>query len=74
MKVYSGMEVQFHSFLTSAQMEFNGHLHGPVSLSPEKTPGTQWTGGWVDPRARFDGCETEKRFCPYSVSSKVDNL
>jgi hypothetical protein len=33
--------------------------HAPTALCPwERTPGTHWTGGWVDPRA---GLDTEAR-------------
>jgi hypothetical protein len=50
-----GVEVQLHSFLTSA-------LHGGewlVSRSGrftlrERAPGTHWIGGWVGPRAVLD--------------------
>jgi hypothetical protein len=31
-----------------------------AALPPEKTPGTQRTGGWVGPGAGLDGCGEEK--------------
>jgi hypothetical protein len=55
-------------------MEFNGYLHAPASLSSEKISGSHWTGGWVGPRARFDGFEAEKYFGSYSVSCQFDNV
>jgi hypothetical protein len=40
-------------------MMVSGQRHAPAALYPgERTPGTHWTGGWVDPRA---GLDTEAR-------------
>jgi hypothetical protein len=36
-------------------MGVSGQRQAPASLYPrEKTSGTDWTGGWMDPRARLD--------------------
>jgi hypothetical protein len=36
-------------------------LHAPAALPPgERAPGTQWIGGWVDPRASLDDVEKRK--------------
>jgi hypothetical protein len=52
-------------FLPRHSMEVSGQRHAPAALCPgEKTPGTHWTGGWVDPKA---GLVTEARgkiICP----------
>jgi hypothetical protein len=40
-------------------MEMNGQHHAPAALNPgQRTPGTHWIEGWVDPRA---GLDTEAR-------------
>jgi hypothetical protein len=41
-------------------MGVSGQHHAPAALLPpgERTPGTHWTGGWVDARA---GLDTEAR-------------
>ena len=36
-------------------MEVGDKLHAPVALTPGKSPGTHYTGGWVVPRADLDG-------------------
>jgi hypothetical protein len=39
----------------------SGQLHSPVALPPgERAPGTDWIGGWVDPRASLDDLEKRK--------------
>ena len=37
-------------------MGVGGYRHAPAALPPVKIPGNHYTGGWVDPRARVDGC------------------
>jgi hypothetical protein len=37
MKMYGGMDVQVHVFLTSA-LVVSGQLHAPAALPPEKKP------------------------------------
>jgi hypothetical protein len=44
-----------YSFTTSALHGVSGQLHASAALyHRERTPGTLWTGGWVDPRAGQD--------------------
>jgi hypothetical protein len=53
MKVYGGLDVWTHLFLTSA-------LAGGEWLASRLgrfTPGTHWIGGWVDLRAGLDDME-----------------
>jgi hypothetical protein len=39
----------------------SSQLHAPAALYPgERAPGTQWRGGWVDPRAGLDDVEKRK--------------
>ena len=33
----------------------NGQQHAPAELYPEERPGTNFTGGWVGPKAGLDG-------------------
>ena len=33
-----------------------GQRHAPAALPPRERPGTHCTGGWVGPRAGWDGC------------------
>ena len=33
-----------------------GQLHAPAALHLGKSPGTNFTGGWVGPREGLDGC------------------
>jgi hypothetical protein len=59
MKVYWGVNVQIHIFLTSALAGGDWSASRPVRFTPrERAPGTHWIGGWVDPTAGLD--DTEK--------------
>jgi hypothetical protein len=51
MKMYWGLEVQFHAFLTSALDggEWSASRPGRFTLR-ERAPGTHWTRGWMCPR------------------------
>jgi hypothetical protein len=45
-------------------MGLSGQHHAPAALYPgEKTPGTHWTGGWMDPRAGLDAGARRKILC-----------
>ena len=50
-RLRAGIEVQLHSFLTSALDGVGGQ-----NQTPGKEPGTHGTGGWVSPRASLDWC------------------
>jgi hypothetical protein len=58
MKVYGGVDVQIHIFLTSALVggEWSSSRPGRFTLR-ERAPGTHCIGGWVDPRAGLDKME-----------------
>jgi hypothetical protein len=43
------VEVQLHSFLTSA-LEVSGQLQAPAALLPRKN--RHWKGGWMGPHSR----------------------
>jgi hypothetical protein len=61
MKAYGGVDVYIHIFLTSALAV--GELsasHPGCFTRGERTPGTHWIGGWVDPRAGLDNVEKRK--------------
>jgi hypothetical protein len=40
------------------------HHARPHFTSGERTPGTHWTGGWVDPRAGLDAEARREILCP----------
>jgi len=42
-------------FMTAALDGVSGQQHAPAALYPRERPGTQFTGGWVGPRAGLDG-------------------
>jgi hypothetical protein len=55
MKMYGGMEVQFHAFLTWAPTwRWVLLLTPPPHYHQGKRPGTRWIGGWVGRRAGLD--------------------
>jgi hypothetical protein len=58
MKVYGGVDVYIHIFLTSALAggEWSASRPGLFTVG-ERAPGAHWIGGWVDPRAGLDNVE-----------------
>jgi hypothetical protein len=55
MKTYWRVEVQLHSFLTSALDGGECSASHPGRFIPrERDPGTHWIGGWVGLRAVLD--------------------
>jgi hypothetical protein len=58
MKVYGGVDVYIHVFLTLAVV---GGEWSASRLSPftpgERAPSTHWIGGWVGPRTDLDDME-----------------
>jgi hypothetical protein len=75
MKMYRGVDVQIHIFLTSALTEVSGQLHAPTALprvkgtTGERVPGTHWLGGWVGPRAGLDDVEKRKILDPTRIQT-----
>jgi hypothetical protein len=58
MKTYGGVDVETHIFLTCSLVE--GECSASRSgrfTSAERTSGTHWIGGWVNPRASLDDLE-----------------
>jgi hypothetical protein len=61
MKVYEGMDVQIHIFLTSALIGGEWSASRPVRFTPaERAHDTHWIGGWVDARAGLEYLEKLK--------------
>jgi hypothetical protein len=58
MKSDRGVELQLHSFLTSEQAGGKWSTSGPGHF----TPGTHWTGGWLNPRSGLDILEKKNFF------------
>jgi hypothetical protein len=50
-------------------MELSGQLHAPAALSPEKDPGTHWTGSWVGTKADLDAVDKFVIACPCQESN-----
>jgi hypothetical protein len=63
MKMYRGVDVQTHVFLTSALVGSESSASRPGRFTPGgSAPGTHWRGGLVDPRAGLDDLERIKFF------------
>jgi hypothetical protein len=61
MKVYGGVDVLIHVFLTSALIGGEWSASHPGRFTPGKrAPRTHWIGSWVDPRAGLDDVEKRK--------------
>jgi hypothetical protein len=55
MKTYGGVEVQLHTFLTSALVGGEWFVSRAGCFTPgERAPGTHWERGRVNPRAGLD--------------------
>jgi hypothetical protein len=71
MKMYGGVDVQIHVFLTSALARGEWLASRPSCFIPEeKASGTHWIGGWVGPRAALDEMGSDN-FWPYRDSNSV---
>jgi hypothetical protein len=56
-----GVGLQIHIFLTSALVGGEWPASRPGRFNPgERTPGTHWIWGWVDPRTGLDDVEKRK--------------
>jgi hypothetical protein len=61
MKVYGGVDVQIHIFLSSALAEGEWSASRPGRFTArERAPSIHWIGGWVEPRAGLDDAENRK--------------
>jgi hypothetical protein len=61
MKVYGGVDVQIHIFLTPALVGVERSASRTGSFTPgEIAPGTHWIRDWVDHRAGLDDVEKKK--------------
>jgi hypothetical protein len=59
------MEMQFHTFFTSALGGSEWSASFPGRFIPrERAPGTHWIGGWVGYRAYLDAVGKEKNSQP----------
>jgi hypothetical protein len=58
MKVYGGVDISIHIFLTSALTGGEWSTSRPSHFTPrERARGTDWIGGWVGPRDGLDDME-----------------
>jgi hypothetical protein len=63
MKAYGGVDVQIRIFLISALVGGEWSASRPGRSTPrERSPGTHWIGGWVNPRAGLDDVKMRKFF------------
>jgi hypothetical protein len=61
MKMYGGVDVEIHIFLTSALVGGEWSASRPARFTPVKrAPGTHWIGCWVGPKAALDDVENRK--------------
>jgi hypothetical protein len=61
MKMYGGVDVYIHVFLTSALVGGEWSASHPDCFTlQERAPNAHWAGGWVDPRAGLDDVEKTK--------------
>ena len=58
-----GVQVQIHSFSTSALHGVESSSSLPSFLPQGTNPGTLWIGGWMYPIFVLDGLEERKVFC-----------
>jgi hypothetical protein len=55
MKIYGGVDVYIHVFLSSTLVRSVWSASRPCRFTPgERSPRSHWIGGWVDPTAVLD--------------------
>jgi hypothetical protein len=65
MKIYEGVDIQIHIFLTSALVGDEWSVTRPSRFTPgERAPGTHWIRCWVGLRAGLDDMEKRKFLHP----------
>jgi hypothetical protein len=82
MKACAGVDVWIRIFLTSALAGGEWSASRPGRFTPgERTRGTPWIGGWVDPRAGLDDVEKRElltlpglEFRPFSRPTRSQSL
>jgi hypothetical protein len=72
MKVYRGVDVQMHIFLTSALAGGEWWASRLARFTLGESPGTHWIGGWVDPRAGLD--YVQKIFDPTGTRTPTSSV
>jgi hypothetical protein len=61
LKAYDGVDVMIHIFVTSTLIGVEWSASRPCRfILGERTPGTHFIGGWVDPRVGVDDVEKRK--------------
>jgi hypothetical protein len=74
MKTYRGVEVQPHTFLTSALHGHHGQLHAWLLETQGIPPSTQWVGHWASQRADLDVVEKRKISCSCLESNSNSSI
>jgi hypothetical protein len=63
MKAYGGVDIEIQTFLSTALARGEWLASRLCRFThEERAHGTQWIGGWVDPRAGLDDVENRKFF------------
>jgi hypothetical protein len=61
MKIYGGVNVKIHVFLTLALVgDEKSALHPSHFIPRERALNTHWVGGWMGPRIGLDDIESRK--------------
>jgi hypothetical protein len=70
MKMYGGVEIQLHAFLTLALDGSVWSVSCPGYFTPrERASSTHWIGGWVGTRTGLDMVVKKKNPCPCQESN-----
>jgi hypothetical protein len=69
MKIYGGVDVWIHVFLTSRVDRSEWSASRPDRVNPgERAPDAHWTGGWMGSQTGLDYVR-RKKYCPYRNSA-----